>query len=402
MAEKTIEELASGFHIWDPDIQANPYPALERLQSECPMARSEMFGGYWLLTKYADIREVLSDASLWSSSVPALPRPPMERSLNYIPVGVDPPEHTAYRRVLGPVFGPARVARLEPDFRARVRGYIEEIKTTSGPVDFLEVFAIPYPCFTILRTFGLPDEDFDLLFDFKVKLFDEQYSPDPEVTKHFADVTTPVITRYFAKQIERRRGPDAPDDALTGIVNAKFNGERELTDDEIVSIATLILSAGLDTVTAELAFFMDYFAKNPDRWQELIDHPDRIPGAVEELLRINSIVSLHRHATRDTEINGRTFSAGDFVQLSLPASSFDADQFPDPHTVDFERTPNRHMACGGGPHRCFGSNLARTELVIALEELTKTFSSVSYPEGYTAPRNFGLVMNILDQRLVFA
>jgi cytochrome P450 len=402
MTEKTIKDLASTFHVWDPELQANPYPALERLRLQCPVAHSEMFGGYWLLTRYSDIRTILSDASLWSSSVPALPAPPMEHSLNYIPVGVDPPAHTAYRRILGPIFSPARVEALEPEFRSRMRGYIQDIRASDGPVDFLKVLAVPFPCYTILRTFGLPEEDFDLLFDFKVKLFDEQYSPDPEVTRRFAEVTTPVIRDYFGRQIEERRGPGAPDDALTAIVNAKFNGERDLTHDEIVSIATLVLSAGLDTVTAELAFFMDFFARNPDRWQEIIDHPQRIPGAVEELLRVNSIVTLHRHATRDTEVNGHAFTAGEFVQLSLPAAAFDPQEFPDPHTVDFQRTPNRHLTFGGGPHRCFGSNLARAELRIALEELSQAFSSVSYPAGYVPPRNFGLVMNMLDQQLLFS
>jgi cytochrome P450 len=402
MTQKSIEEIASTFHVWDPEIAENPYPLLDRFQSECPIAHSDMFGGYWLVTKYADIREVLSDASLWSSSVPALPKPPMEESLNSIPVGVDPPAHTAYRRVLGPIFGPARVNGLESELRVRAKQLIADMKATDGPIDFMKAFAIPLPVITILRTFGLPEEDLELLLEFKRLMLDEQYSPDPEVCQHFVDVTTPVITDYFVKQIERRRRPDAPDDALTAIVKAKYNGERDLTVKEIVSIATLILSAGLDTVTAELCVFIAYLVENPDRWQELIDHPDRISGAVEELLRVNSIVTLHRHATADTTVGGHPMKNGEFVQLSLPAAAFDPAEFPDPHTVDFQRSPNRHMAFGGGPHRCFGSNLARLELQIALEELTAAFPKLAYPAGFTPPRNFGLIINVLDLQLVQA
>jgi cytochrome P450 len=398
---QTVEDFAKSFHLWDPELSENPYPALERLQSGCPVAHSEMFGGYWIVTKYSDIRDVVSNTGLWSSLVAALPAPPNNLDpINNIPVGIDPPEHTAYRRVLGPVFSPTRVAAHADELRSRARDLIADMKAHDGPIDFLKEFAIPFPVITILHTCGLPEDDLDLLLGFKQKLFDDQYHPDPEVRQQFVDVTRPIIYDYFEKQIERRRGPDAPDDALTAIVRSKYNDERDLTLEEIVSIATLLLSAGLDTVTATLSSFITWFIEHPERWQEIIDHPERIPGAVEELLRIRSIVTLHRHATADTMIGSQAIKAGEFVQLSLPAAGFDPDEFPNPHTVDFQRAPNRHMAFGGGPHRCFGSNLARAELKIALEELSAAFSSLSYPDGYKPSKNWGLIMNILDLQVV--
>jgi cytochrome P450 len=402
VAPQDIHELARNFTIYDPKLAENPYPTLERLRTECPVAHAGSFGGYWIVTKYADIRQVVSDARLFSSTTPALPEPSFEvpGGLNSIPVAIDPPEHTAYRHLLAPIFGPGRVASLEPGLRDFARSLIAGLKAGDGPFDFLKGFAVPFPALTILRTLGLPETDLDMLVEFKDKLLTDQFDPDPAVREHFVDYWMPKMVDYLTAQIERRRGDNPPDDALSAIVHSSFNGERPLEDMEMVRIISILISAGLDTVTSELGMLLSWFAEHPDRWQEIIDHPERIPSAVEELLRIHAIVTLHRRAMGDTEVGGQPIKQGEMVQLSLPASAFDEEQFPHAKAVDFARTPNRHMTFGGGPHRCFGSHLARLELKIALEELSAAFPKLAYAPGTSVKKNFGVVMNVLELQLV--
>ncbi|MFE5708979.1 cytochrome P450 [Rhodococcus koreensis] len=393
-----IDQISAVFNVFAPELQDDPFPVLHRLRTERPIAHSEIFGGYWILSKYEHIRDVLSNPGVFSSTKPTIPMPPVDITINSIPVQMDAPDHTEYRRILGPLFSPARVAALEETLRASARALIEKMLETPDEIDFLKDFAIPLPCLAILHLLGLPEEDLDLLIEMKNDMLTDQFSPDSAVRQAFVDNRIPEIVAYFTKHIDARRDPStAPDDFITRIVHAKFADERELTVMEMVNMISLLISAGLDTTTAQLSFFTTYFAENQDRWEELANHPERIPGAVEELLRHNAIVTLARLVTEDIEIGGQKFKAGEQVLLLLSAAAFDEEEFPDARTVDFERRPNRHMTFGGGPHRCLGSSLARLELRIALEELREAvpkFELAGIPR-----RDFGLIMNTLELRL---
>jgi cytochrome P450 len=254
-------------------------------------------------------------------------------------------------------------------------------------------FAIPLPAATLLKTLGLPDRDLDLLLHYKDVMLTDQFSPDEQARREFFDVKVPEITEYFCRQIELRRDREsAPDDFFTGIVHASFRGERALSVEEIVDIVAQHISAALDTTTSQLGLYMTWFAQAQDRWRELIEHPSRIPGAVEELLRQHSIVTPGRILLRDTEVGGVAMRKGDMVALVLAASAFDEDQFPDPHTVDFERRPNHHLTFGGGPHQCLGANLARMQLRMSLRELTAALPSFRLAAGTRPRRTSGIVM----------
>jgi cytochrome P450 len=388
-----IEQLASTFHVFDPDYADDPEATLGRLRAECPVARSELFGGYWVLTRYADIKRALADPETFSSSSPIIPRLEAEEFLGSIPVTLDPPEHTGYRRILAPLFSPKRLAGLADEVRKLARSLIADMLGTAGPVDFMQGFAVPLPAATLLRTLGLPDGDLDLLLRYKDAMLTDQFSPDADVRRRYLERTVPEITAYFGRQIELRRERDnAPDDFFTGIVHARFRGERGLSDAEIVDIVAQHISAALDTSTSQLALHMAWFAEHQDRWRELIEHPSRIPGAVEELLRHHSIVTPGRILLRDTEVGGVPMRKGDMVALVLAGSAFDAEQFPDPHAVDFERAPNRHLTFGGGPHQCLGANLARLQLRVSLQELTTALPAFRLAGGTRPRRTPGIVM----------
>jgi cytochrome P450 len=390
-----IEDIIANFMIFDPRLADDPYTMLDRMRTECPIGYSKQFGGYWVITKGEYIREVLAHPELFSSTVPIIPRLPSENMLLNIPVGVDPPDHTAYRRLLGAIFSPTRIKALEPAIRDYARKAAEGLVAQDGPVDFLHDFAVPLPAAALLNTLGLPAGDLDVLLRYRDEMTTSQFSPDPAVRDRFVNVTFHEISAYFQKHIEARRDRDtASDDFFTAIVHSRFRDERPLTDPEIIGIVSLLISAGLDTTAAQLSFFMIFFAEYQDRWQEIIDHPERIPGAVEELLRLNSSVTPGRLVMADTEVGGVSFKKDDMVAIVLPATAHDEDDFPSATEADFGRTPNRHLAFGGGPHLCLGANLARFQLRIALEELTRAMPRFGVARGTTPERVTGILMGV--------
>jgi len=400
VANAPIEVLAQTFHVFDPVHALWPSTVMNRLLNECPVARSQVFeGGYWVVTKVEHARRILSDPETFSSSAPIVPRLEGSEMLLSIPLTLDPPEHTAYRRLLGVVFSPARIEKMEPEVRALARSQVAALLASgeahAGVVDFMKDFAIPYPAATLLEVLGLPIDDLDTLLHFKDLMTVNQFSPDEAVREDFRTVQIPMIRDYVVRQAGLRRDPDtAPEGLFTALVHTKLRGERPLTDDELVGIVTLLISAGLDTTTAHLCMHLAYLAEHQDRWRELIEHPERIPGAVDELLRFNSNVNPARLIMKDVEIGGVRMKAGEMVSVVLPATSFDADEFPDPMRLDFERKPNRHLTFGGGPHTCLGSHLARFLLRIALQELTVAMPSFRIAPGTTPVRHAGILFGM--------
>lgn len=389
--------FAEKFSVFDPELAADPFPTLARLHAECPVARSTALGGFWVVSGYSRVREVLVDPRTFSSSVSVIPRPPTERNINDIPITIDPPDHTAYRQILGAIFGPGRINALEGGLRAHARSLAARMLAAPAGFDFLREFAVPFPAIALLKLLGLPVSDVGLLLDYHTAMISEQFSPDPSVRAGFVTRRVPEITRYIEQQVRLRlSSPFPPEDGLTTIIWSRFRGQRELDMSEIVSIVTLLISAGLETTAAQLGLHMAYLAEHAPRWRELVEHPERIPGAIEELLRVHGIVTLARQVTRDTELGGVRLRAGDRVQLLLASTGRDATAFPHPDRVDFARGPNRHLTFGGGPHRCLGSNLARLQLRIALEELTEVLPELRVLE---AEREFGLIMKMRTLRL---
>jgi cytochrome P450 len=184
------------------------------------------------------------------------------------------------------------------------------------------------------------------------------------------------------------READPRDDLLTGFLHASVDGAR-LTREEILDICFLLLIAGLDTVTDALDCSFAYLAQHPDRRREIVDDPSLIPSAIEELLRWETVVpGVARFAKVDTEIDGCPVHQGDAVSVMLGAANVDESAFPDPFKVDFRRDPNRHLAFGGGVHRCLGSHLARMELRVAFREWHRRIPEYRVAEGaeleYTA------------------
>jgi cytochrome P450 len=315
-----------------------------------------------------------------------------------IPLSVDPPEHVKYRKILDPLFAPKKMDAIEADVAARVNHFIDAF-IERGSCNFTEEFAVPFPSAVFLGLMGLPWEELDTL----LRLKDGIMRPgggglSPEEQMRIREATGTEIYAYFNDILDRRqRDPEA--DILSGFLTAEVGGET-LSREEILDICFLFLIAGLDTVTDSLTCFFAYLSTHPEHRRQIVEDPGVIPKAVEEMLRWETPVpGTARAATADATVAGCPVSAGSVVFVSIGAANVDPAVFGDPTEVRFDREENRHLAFGGGVHRCLGSHLARRELRVALREWhrripeyeLKAGIELSYPPGLRMVENLELV-----------
>lgn len=294
-----------------------------------------------------------------------------------IPLQVDPPDHVKYRRLLDPMFAPRQMARIEGDIIVMVNDLIDRF-IDRGECEFAAEFAVPLPSAVFLRLMGMPLSDLEMFLEMKDGILRPQGSSVEEVKagqRRWAE----RIDSYFQSALEERTKTPS-DDLLSRLVNAEVAGDR-LTQDEILGICFLLLIAGLDTVTDTLECDFAYLARHPEARAALVADPGLIPSAIEELLRWETpVTTVGRIAAIDTELGGCPIPKGTNVGVVLGAANTDNAAKVDAEVVDLARSPNRHLAFGGGVHRCLGSHLARVELRVALREWHRRI-----PDYHVAP-----------------
>ncbi len=295
-----------------------------------------------------------------------------------IPLQVDPPDHARYRRLLDPLFGPRRMAALEPEVVALanrlIDGFIE-----GGCCDFCPDVALPLPSGTFLRLMGLPLSDLAEFTRVKDAMIRPPTRHVEEANRMRAEAAGWVFDYYNAALDERRSDPT--DDILGHL--ARYENEGTLTRDETLNISFLLLVAGLDTVTDTLECSFAFLARHPDHQRQLVRDPSLVPTAVEELLRWETPVpNIARVATADAELEGCPVRQGQQVGVLLGSTNVDPGIFPDPTTVDFTRESLRHFAFGAGVHRCLGSHLARVELRAVLREWHRRIPEYRLADGH--------------------
>jgi cytochrome P450 len=315
-----------------------------------------------------------------------------------IPLSIDPPLHVKYRKILDPLFAPKRMEQQEDDITARVNHFIDAF-VDRGSCHFTNEFAIPFPSAVFLGLMGLPWDELDTLLRLKDGIMRPSAGDgsDPDAATKIRDATGLEIYTYFEAILdERTRQPR--EDILSQFLSFEIDGEK-LTREEILDICFLFLIAGLDTVTDTLTCSFAFLASHPEHRQQLVDDPTLIPGAVEELLRWETPVpNVFRQATGDTEIRGCPVGAGSFVAVNLGSANVDENEFDDAYAVKFDRASNRHLAFGGGVHRCLGSHLARRELRVAMREWHRRIPDYTlepgielhYPVGLRSVENLEL------------
>jgi cytochrome P450 len=328
----------------------------------------------------AEIEAVLRQPKLFSSNVTA---GELGNTRPLIPLQIDPPDQRKYRKLLNPLFAPQQVLPMEDSLVALVNELIDNFGDAER-IDFATQFSIPFPSQVFLTLFGLPYEELPRFLEMKDGIIRPNYildrpGNDPDVQAYRRD-TAASIYQYF-DDILAERAAQPRDDLLSWLLAAVADGER-LTHNEIVDICFLFLVAGLDTVSASLDCFYWYLSEHPELRQQIVDDPERVPALVEELLRWETpVMVVARGATEDVELGGCPIKAGEHVMIVLGSADTDPARFPDADVVRLDREANRHLAFGGGIHRCLGSHLARLELRVALREWHKRIPDYSIEPG---------------------
>ena len=365
MTGPPVSDWARDYDIFDPAYVADPFPIWDGLRATCPVAHTDRWGGSWLPTRYADVTAIAHDVEHFSSrSISVVPPPELGDGPDLLPSGLppissDPPLHTWSRRLLLPWFSHDRVAGYEPMTRALCRGLIDGFLAT-GRADAAAGYAQQIPVRVIAHVLGVPADLADTFTGWVRDVL--EFAHDQE--RRARGVNALVV--YFVEQMEARRAQPG-DDLISVLLRAEVDGHA-IADAHVLGTAALTLIAGVDTTWSAIGSSLWHLAAHPDDRRRLVAEPELLPTAVEELLRAYAPVTMARIVAADTEVAGCPMRSGDRVLMNFPAANRDPDVFPDADRVVIDREQNRHVAFGVGIHRCAGSNLARMELHVALQE----------------------------------
>ncbi len=386
MAEE--RDAAAAFNPLDPEFSRCPQHQYRDVLQQCPVARSPVTGGV-LIADYEDVMWCLRHPEIFSSEMAEQMALGNVRPM--IPQQVDPPQQTRYRKILDPLFSRKRMNEIAPSVRrdaaALIEGFYER-----GECEYNSEFAIPLPANAFLHLMGMPQSDLQYFLGLKDGIIRPQIlaeTDDLEEPARIRAESGQKIYAYFEEAMkDRRKHPR--EDLMTYFVNAELDG-RKLTDEEILDICFLFIIAGLDTVTATLGCDMVYLASNPEQRRRLVDDPALLDSTIEELLRWETPVpGVPRVVKQDVKLKDLELKAGEMVMLMLGAANLDDAEFDAATEVDLARERNRHIAFGGGAHRCLGSHLARMELTVALEEWHARIPEYRIKEGETPEYSLGI------------
>lgn len=363
-----------------PDAQGlDPSPRWRELLEHEPIVRVRTPAGdlVWLVTRYDEVRLVLSDPRFSRAGVvaPGAPRVAVARPLpNTLPT-TDPPQHTRLRRLVTNSFAHRRMERLRPWIRDLSDGLAADLAAAGPPADLRRHVALPLPIRVICQLLGVPFEDRDRFREWTELAYSMVTAEAGRVAAAMASLTDYLAGLVEAKRAGLASGREA-DDLLDDLITAP--DEDRLATDELVSFGTNLLVAGHETSANQIASFVLALLREPHRWDRLAAGPDLITGAVEELLRYNRLSDTGqlRIATEDVELAGRLVRAGEGVLASTASANRDPRVFDHPDELDLDRTPGRHLAFGAGPHFCLGAQLARIELQEALAALLRRFPAL--------------------------
>ncbi|MDN3266901.1 cytochrome P450 [Streptomyces sp. MA15] len=339
----------------------------------------------WHVVDHQGVAAVLSDPATYSSDM--TPIAPTQEDFEAFTqgnfVGMDPPEHRKLRTLVSQAFTPRVVHGLAPRVEAVCARLFDGVADRDR-FDLVDTLAYPLPIIVIAELLGVPAEDHRLFQEWAATLFggdqlgDSLDMADLERALEAIAPTVREMNGYVLDHIRRRRA-DPGDDLTTRLLSAEVDGTR-LEDQEIVGFVALLLVAGHITTTALLGNAVVTFDRHPGTFDALRKDPDRVPAAVEEVLRLlPPFPELGRRTTRTVELGGHEIPAGTLLMVHLGAANRDPSRFTSPEVFDPARDPNPHLTFGHGIHFCFGAPLARLEARIALRMMTDRFSGIEVP-----------------------
>jgi cytochrome P450 len=348
----------------------DPPPGLYRVQRDTPVCRVTLWDGShpWLVTRHKDVRAVLNDPRLSvESDRPGFPRfsvgAPSAMGGRPTFISLDPPEHDVIRRMLIREFTPRRVQRLRSDVEAISGQLLDTLLEKPPPAELVTAFALPLPSLVICRLLGVPYQDHDA--------FQGWSSVFVDTTRRLEEVQDAGRKlRDYLFDLVTRKETQPGDDLLTRLLHGQVR-TGAMDKETLVDIARLMLTAGHETTANAIALGVVTLLRNPDQATELREHPEVMPGAVDELLRYLTINHMGRRrvAKDDIELDGCMIRSGDGVIAAADIANRDASVFSNPDVFDVHRDAGDHVAFGFGIHQCLGQHLARLELEIALRSI---------------------------------
>lgn len=398
-------DLIVDYDIYDHARATSLHKELAEIRERHRVAWTNATGGYWIATRAEDMYDILRNPEVFSSAgVSIAPFPG-----KVIPGQLDPPDHTAFRQVLGPLFSPQRLAPLEASIR-EIAGELIDNFAGRGSCELLSEFAHPLPTRLFLAMMGWPQHDAPTFAEWTRRILVVSAGADDtadDVAKAAdGQQAAAEVFAYFAEVVAAvRKNPG--DDFTSHLATIRLHPARPNTegepigDDELLHLLFELMLGGLHTVRAALAFTLVELARHPDQRQKLIADPGLIPSAIEESLRYESGVSVGRLVTKEVMIGEVTMQPGDRVCVPIWGANRDERQFECPGELRVDRSPNRHLAFSAGPHRCVGSHLARLEMRVALEGLLRRIPDFRIDQDKPLVYQHGQVRGIEELHLLF-
>ena len=377
-----VTDWVSDFDHAEPFYNENAPAIWDEIRGQCPIAHSDRYGGTWLPVTHEAVHAIAYDTEHFTSRgvIVSSGRPPQNAPVGGAPpITSDPPFHHEARRVLLPAFSPKKIAAWEDDVRTLCRGLLDEMQADGGSVvDAAVQYAQHIPVNVIARMLGFPLEDADLFRGF---VHDVLEGVNIDLTERQAAFQR--LDAYIETQI-RDHQANPRDDLTTFLLNSTIF-DQPLALNHVGGSIILLLIAGIDTTWSAIGSSLWHLAGNADDRRRLVKDPELIDTAIEEFLRAYAPVTMARLVKDDVEFMGCPMKADDWVLLPFPAANRDPEVFDRADEVLIDRLENRHGAFGLGIHRCLGSNLARLEMKVAVEEFLARFPDFELddPEAVT-------------------
>ena len=378
--------------VWDRSFDAftaegdDPWAAIARMHDLPPIvwATDASYGRPgWVCTRHDVITEVFMDYGHFSAERKGMIADLVGENVRLNPIEIDPPAHHGYRRILNPWFTPKAVGGIGDSVQQACSELIAGFESRGG-CEFIADFAVPFPSYVFLDLMAMPRAMVGQFIEWEDKLMRA-----PNLMERAA--AGRAVYEYLKQHKERQL--ESPSNAfLHGMTTGLYEG-RPLTHLELMGMFYVLYVGGLDTVYSTLGWIMRHLATHPELQERLREHPELIPGAVEEFSRAFSVVVTHREVAQDCTFRGVTMKKGEEINLPLVLADRDPSVFNDPHTVDIERK-SRHIAFGTGTHNCLGIHLAKRELRVVIEQFLTRFRNIRIKDGetyrYHTGRTFGV------------
>jgi len=381
-ARPPVSDWSTDFDHTHPDYAAAAPEIWEDLRGQCPVAHTDRFGGAWLPVRHADVSAIAHDTEHFSSEfviVNDFKPDGSTRPRGFAPpITSDPPFHQESRRILLPAFSPKEIDKWEPATRKVCVELLDKIaeKVAAGePVDAAVDYTQHIPVRVIAEMLGLPEEDGDKFRGFIYRILE---APGQNHQMEYED----TLDFYLRQVVEARQENPKEGDLIDFLMKAEMGGEK-LSGEHIGGTIALLLIAGIDTTWSSIGAGLWHLAQHPEDRRRLVEDPDVLPFAIEEILRVYAPVTMARIVAEDVEVGGVCMREGDWTLLPFPAANRDPEAFERADEFVIDRQRNRHVAFGLGIHRCLGSNLARMELTVSIDEWMKRFPEfeLSDPSG---------------------